>query len=104
MSYSVFVTPRVRQRRLRTKTLASHAESPLGELIALPTIDTVQYCDHDSSMRTSSRRVGVEVGNTFFRFPRRVSAVFCTDRSGCESAQSVDKWNKLYPERTKLTE
>ena len=71
MSYSVFVTPRVRQRRLRTKTLASHAESPLGELIALPTIDTVQYCDHDSSMRTSSRRVGVEVENTFFRFPRR---------------------------------
>ena len=59
----VFVTPRVGQRRLRTKTLVSHAESPLGERIAPPTIDTAPYCGHDSSMRTSSRRAGAEVEN-----------------------------------------
>jgi hypothetical protein len=38
----VFVTPRVGQRRLRTKTLVFHAESPLGEQIAPPTIDTAK--------------------------------------------------------------
>jgi hypothetical protein len=59
----VFVTPRVGQRRLRTKTPESHAESPLGERIAPPTIDAVQHCGHDSSMRTSSRRAGAEVEN-----------------------------------------
>src|SRR5215813_7261758 len=59
------------------------------ERIAPPTIDTALNCDHDSSMRTSSRRVCAEVGNAFSRFPRRVSAVFCMDQSGCESAHSV---------------
>ena len=89
MSCPVFATPRVSQRRLRTKTLVCHAESPLGEQIAPPTIDTAPDCGHDSSMRTSSRRVGAEVENAFSCFPRRVSAVFCTDQSGCEGAQSV---------------
>jgi hypothetical protein len=36
----VFVTPRVSQRRLRTKALVSHAESPRREQIAPPTIDS----------------------------------------------------------------
>ena len=40
ISCSVFVTPRVSQRRLRTKTLVSHAESPRVEQIAPPTIDS----------------------------------------------------------------
>jgi hypothetical protein len=34
------LTPRVRQRRLRTKILVSHANQPLREQIAPPTIDT----------------------------------------------------------------
>jgi hypothetical protein len=90
LSRPVFVTPRVGQRRLRTKTPESHAESPLGERIAPPTIDAAQHCGHDSSMRTSSRRAGAEVEKRYMRFPRRaLPAVFCTGQSGCESAQSV---------------
>ena len=68
MSCPVFVTPRVRQRRLRTRpwylTLNHHS----GEPIAPPTIDTALNHDHDSSMRTSSRQVGAEVGNALVRF------------------------------------
>ena len=41
ISCPVFMTPRVSQRRLRTKALVSHAESPRGEQIAPPTIDSV---------------------------------------------------------------
>jgi hypothetical protein len=42
---------------------------------------------HDSSIRTSSRRVCAEVGNTGGVF-QGAGAVFCIDRSGCESTQS----------------
>jgi hypothetical protein len=43
---------------------------------------------HDSSIRTSSRRVCAEVGNTGGVF-QGACAVFCIDRSGCESTQSM---------------
>ncbi len=86
---SVFVTPRVCQRRLRTKPLVSHAESPLGGANRSTNHRYGLNRGHDSSMRTSSRRVGAEVESAALRFPRRVGAVFCTDQSGCESAHSV---------------
>ena len=90
MSCPVFVTPRVSQRRLRTKTLVSHAESPLGGANrstnhrygpALRTI--ILPCEHPAagSVRKWKTRCCV--------FQGAFSAVFCTDQSGCESAQSV---------------
>ena len=78
-----------RQRRLRTKPLVSHTESPTRGANRSTNHRYGLDCDHDSSMRTSSRRVGAEVENTLSCFPRRVSAVFCTDQSGCEGAHSV---------------
>jgi hypothetical protein len=89
MSCAVFATPRVGQRRLRTKPLVSHAESTARGANRSTNHRYGLDCDHDSSMRTSSRRVGAEVENAASRFPRRASAVFCTDQSGCESAHSV---------------
>src|SRR5712664_1748114 len=50
---------------------------------------------HDSSIRTSSRRVCAEVGNTGGVF-QGACAVFCIDRSGCESTQSMFR-AKLLP-------
>ena len=52
------------------------------------TIDTTENYYHDSSIRTSSRRVCAEVGNTGGVF-QGACAVFCIDRSGCESTQSM---------------
>ncbi len=44
--------------------------------------------DHDFFIRTPSRRVCAEVGNTGGVF-QGACAVFCIDRSGCESTQST---------------
>ena len=49
---------------------------------------------HDSSIRTSSRRVCAEVGNTG-GVSQGACAVFCIDRSGCESTQSKSRAKHL---------
>ena len=74
--------------RLRTKVTGELAidQFPV-EPIVPPTIDTTLKLGHDSSMRTSSRRRLCESGKRLHRFPRP-QAVFCTARSGCESAHS----------------
>ena len=56
--------------------------------IAPPSHRYDQNCDHDFFIRTPSRRVCAEVGNTGGVF-QGACAVFCIDRSGCESTQSM---------------
>jgi hypothetical protein len=56
--------------------------------IAPPSHRYDQNYDHDFFIRTPSRRVCAEVGNTGGVF-QGACAVFCTDRSGCESTRST---------------
>jgi hypothetical protein len=87
MSGPVYVTPRVSQRRLRTKALVFHAESPLGERNRSTNHRYGLNCNHDSSMRTSSRRSGAKVEN-IVSFSKAVGRLLHRS-AGCESAHSV---------------
>ena len=76
--------------RLRTKSSEHHA------LITCDGADrsTIHPCGHnlDHDVACEHPAAGpVRKRKTAFCFPRRVSAVFCTGRSGCESAQSVSR-------------
>src|SRR5271157_48472 len=75
---------------LRTKSSEHHAsitcDGANRSIIHLcgRNLDHDVACEHPAA-------VPVRKWKTSFRFPRRASAVFCTGRSGCESAQSISR-------------